>query len=134
MDKILCQESFVKGETMFNNQLELIRQYCDTSGIHLHQSEKDLLCMVLENPNRYDGFTSELKTEEKSGRDYRDTWDSLTEWQYRSNIDSELSIDERYRHCCDGYNQEEHWDWDNAWHITELRRIIEILEEIQPEL
>ena len=115
-------------------QLQLIRQYCDTSGMRLSNVAKELLCKVLENPSRYDGFISELHTENASGRDYRDTWDSTTEWQYRININSELSIDKRYRHSCDGYTQDEHWAWPNAWHITDLRRIIEILTEIEYEL
>ena len=119
---------------MANYQLDLIRQYCDTTGIRLSSNEKDLLCLVLENPERYDGFTSELYTENRSGRDYRDTWDSTTKWQYRINIGSTLTIDERYRHSCDGYVQDEHWDWSNAWHITDTRKIIKILQEIQPEL
>ena len=119
---------------MADYQLNLIRQYCDTTGIRLSGSEKDLLCKVLEDPDRYDGFTSELYTENKHGRDYRDTWDSTSNWQYRINIDSELSIDKRYRHSCDGYDQDKHWDWDNAWHITETRMIIRVLQEIKHEL
>ena len=43
---------------MKSSQLDLIRQYCDTTGIRLSGSEKDLLCKVLENPYKYDGFVS----------------------------------------------------------------------------
>ena len=122
------------GITVHDYQLDLIRQYCDTTGIRLRDYEKDLLCLVLENPARYDGFESKVYTEENSGRDYRDTWDSLTEKQYRISIDPNLSIYERYRHSCDGYVQDAHWDWCNAWHITDTRRIIKILQEIEEEL
>lgn len=119
---------------MPSSQLELIREYCDTAGIRLSSYEKDILCKVLEDPMRYDGFESEVYEEENSGRDYRDTWDSITKTQYRINIDTSLSIDKRYYHACDGYVQDDHWDWSNAWHITDTRRIIEILQEMESEL
>ena len=119
---------------MKDNQLTLIRQYCDTTGIRLKGYEKDLLCKVLENPEKYNGFTSELYTKSDSGRDYRDKWTSTTKWQYRININSNLSVDYRYYHYCDGFEQDKHWEWDNAWHITETRRIIKILKEIENEL
>lgn len=119
---------------MSSYQLNLIRQYCDTNGYRLSESEKELLCMILENPGRYNGFISEVQAEYNSGRDYRDRWDSTTKTQYRINIDTSLSIDVRYYHGCDGYIQDEHWDWGNAWHITDVRRILEILQEIECEL
>ena len=119
---------------MPNPQLELIRRYCDTTGIHLSSDEKNLLCRVLENPARYDGFTSQEYQKSNSGRDYRGEWDSTTKWQYRIRIGSTLSIDERYYHSCDGYVQDEHWTWGNAWHITDTRRILEVLREISNEL
>ena len=122
------------GDIIPNSQLELIRQYCDTTGIRLSGYEKDLLCKVLENPARYDGFISQLYTDENSGKDYRGRWDSTTKWQYRINIGSSLSIDKRYYHACDGYVQDGHWEWPNAWHITETRRILEVLREIAHEL
>ena len=119
---------------MPNYQLTLIRQYCDTARIHLSRYEKDLLCKILENPEKYNGFTSELYTETDSGRDYRDTWTSETNKQYRILIDSTLRIAYRYRHCCDGYNQDQHWAWENAWIITDAREIVNILKEIESEL
>ena len=117
-----------------SDQLSLIREYCDTTGVHLSSSEKDLLCKVLEDPGRYDGFTSEERSEENSGRDYRGRWESSSTWQYRINVDSELSIDKRFKHECDGYDQDEHWDWSNAWHITDVREMLEMLQEIEDEL
>ncbi len=119
---------------MPDNQLELIRCYCDTSGYRLNGYEKDLLCRVLESPGRYNGFESRLYQEENSGRDYRDTWNSLTEWQYRIFLDSCLRIKKRYRHSCDGDVQDEHWTWADAWEITDTREIIRILQEIESEL
>ena len=119
---------------MTNSQLDLIRQYCDTTGIRLSSAEKDLLCRVLEEPGKYNGFTSQLYREEKEGKDYRGRWDSTTEWQYRILIGSSLTIDQRYRHSCEGIVQDEHWEWRNAWHITETRRILQILQEIRHEL
>jgi hypothetical protein len=92
------------------------------------------LCKVLENPARYNGFTTQVYTIPGSGKDYRGRWDSTTKKQYRINIDSTLSIDERYYHSCDGYVQDEHWDWDNACHITDTRRIIEVLRDIWRDL
>ena len=120
---------------MPSDQLNLIRQYCDTTGIRLSSYEKGLLCMILENPSRYDGFTSKVYVEEDSGRDYRDTWSTCTKDQYRINIDSSLSIDHRHRHQCDdGFDNNAHWDWNNAWHVTDTRQIIEILKKIETEL
>ena len=115
-------------------QLNLIRNYCDTTGIRLSSFEKDLLCKVLENPAKYDGFTSSLLTRTNSGKDYRGRWDSLTEWQYRIKINSTLIIEQRYRHSADGYVQDQYWNWENAWHITDTRKIIKILQEIKSEL
>ena len=119
---------------MPNDQLNLIRQYCSTTGVRLSSTEKELLCKVLRNPEQYDGFISELYIEKDSGKDYRGRWDSTTKWQYRINIDSTLSIDKRWWHECDGYTQDKHWDWYNAWHITNIREIITILREIELEL
>jgi len=115
-------------------QLDLIRRYCDTTGIRLSRYEKDLLCKILENPESYDGYTSDIYEENGSGKDYRGSWDSTTKWQYRINVFPTLSIDERYRHACDGYIQDEHWEWRNAWHITNTRKIIKILKQIEHEL
>lgn len=115
-------------------QLALIRNYCDTTGIRLNSYEKNLLCMILNNPAKFDGFKSELYVKHDSGRDYRDTWTSITKWQYRINIGRQLSIDKIHYHECDGYVQDKNWDWDNAWHITNTREIINILKEIEPEL
>ena len=119
---------------MSNYQLDLIRQYCDTTGIRLSGYEKELLCKVLENPEEYDGFESNIYSEERSGRDYRDDWDATSYWQYRINIDSTLSIDERYKNVCDGVIQDARWDWDNAWHVTDTREMVNILKEIESEL
>lgn len=119
---------------MASYQLELIRRYCDTKGVRLSDLEKDLLCKVLANPEKYNGFTSKLYTKSNSGRDYRDTWTSITKWQYRINIDTTISIDQRYYHCADGFEQDAHWNWGNAWTITDIRRIIQILKEIESEL
>ena len=120
---------------MKSSQLDLIRQYCDTTGIRLSGSEKDLLCKVLENPAEYDGFESKEYREDREGKDYRGRWDSVTKRKYRINIDSSLSIDEQYMYAADGYIQDEHWgSWSKAWHITETRECIRILKEIEHEL
>ena len=119
---------------MSDYKLELIRSYCRTEGMRLNSFDKDLLYQVLSQPEMYDGFTSELYTENHSGRDYRDTWDSTTNWQYRISITSELCIYKRYRHSCDGYVQDENWDWGTAIYVTDTRRIIAILREIRNEL
>ena len=120
---------------MPNDQLNLIRQYCDTTGIRLSSYEKDLLCRVLENPEKYDGFTSQLYTDSNSGKDYRGRWESTTQWQYRIHINSRLTIDKRYRHSSDdGYVDERFWSWSNPGHITRTRDIIRILQEMEPEL
>ena len=119
---------------MADYQLDLIRRYCDTTRIHLNRYEKDILCMVLENPAKYDGFTSKVYVTESSGKDYRGRWDSVHKAQYRIMIDSNLYILVRSYHACDGYVQDEYWDWDNAGCVTDTRRIISILQEIQHEL
>ena len=119
---------------MSDYQLDLIREYCDTAGMRLSGSEKDLLCKVLENPSQYDGFTSELIVSENSGKDYRGRWDSIHKTQYRININDVLSIDQRDYHESDGYVQDQHWEWEDAWHITDTRVILRILKEIEHEL
>ena len=90
--------------------------------------------MILENPEKYDGFVSEEYEIIESGRDYRDTYTIVEKWQYRINIDSILSIDKRYYHGCDGIIQDEHSEWDTAWNITDIREIVNILYEIENEL
>lgn len=122
---------------MAKNQLEFIRQFLNNEKrVRLSGAEKDLLCKVLENPLRYNGFKSDIHLRSEEGRDpYKGRWHSTSEWQYRINIDSTISIDERYRHICDdGYINDDHWTWRNAWHITDTREIVKILQEIEPEL
>ena len=51
---------------MTDNKLELIRQYCDTTGVRLHEWEKDLLCKVLSSPAYYNGFESRVFEEKNS--------------------------------------------------------------------
>ncbi len=119
---------------MADDRLELIRQYCDTTGVRLNDEEKDILCKILEDPSYYDGYETDVYEERDSGRTYNDTWNSITRHQYRICIDDELSIYERYFHSADGYDQDAHWDWDNAWHITKIRDILEILFEIEDDL
>ena len=82
----------------------------------------------MENPEYYDGFRSDFYEERNSGRDYRDTWDSVTTEQYIINIASELSIDEFYAYECDGERQ------SAKWHITDIRQILKILRKIEYEL
>ena len=121
---------------MRERKLDLIRRYCDTTGMRLSEADKDLLCMILENPGIYNGFTTRVYEKPNEGRDpYKGRWHSTTNWQYRINIGSTLSIDERYRHACDdGKLNADHWSWSNAYHITDLRRIKDILWEIRNEL
>ena len=120
---------------MSDERLNLIRHYCDTTGVHLHDSDKDLLCMVLENPDKYNGFTSQMYSESDEGKDYRGEWSNYSQWQYRINIDDTFSIDKiEMLSCDDGYRRDDHWDWSNPWHITNIKRIVEILNEIRSEL
>ena len=122
---------------MANEQLDLIRKYCDTAGTHLTSSEKDLLCKVLSNPSFYNGFTSELKQRQEEGRDaWHGRWFAFEEWQYRIIIEDKLSIDERYRRDCDDATpvNDAHWEWNSAIHFTNVRDILRILREIEYEL
>lgn len=117
---------------MSYNQLSLIRQYCDTTGIRLNRYEKDLLCKILENPSRYNGFTSRIITNSRDGRTTDGWWHTTTKKQYIINIDGRLSIYERYILQCDDGHVDNHWDV--PWHITKTRDIIRILLEIADEL
>ena len=119
---------------MLDNQLQLIRQYCDTSGVRLNQKEKDLLFMILDNPSRYDGFTSKVYKPSGLGRDYRDTYSYTTCYQYRIEIGSKLRILERYKNSSDGNKQDDRWEWSSAGKITDIRTILRILQKIQDEL
>ncbi len=122
------------GSIMSNYQLELIREYCDTTGVRLSSHEKDLLCMVLENPVKYDGFESSIFIEHREGKDYRGRWDAASYRQYRINIDDELSIDERYKNESDGVIQDRHWNCESAYHITDTREMVNILKVLELEL
>ena len=115
---------------MADNRLELIRRFIDTKGARLGDDAKNLLCKVLADPSKYDGYTSKLFTRANSGRDFRDTWDSLTEWQYRINVFPKLVIYLRQRHSCDGFVQDKHWAWENACKIEDLKGIIRALKEM----
>ena len=77
---------------MTDGRLQLIRQYCDTTGVRLNDDEKDILYKILEYPSYYDGFESSIFEERGFGRTYNDTWNSITRHQYRICIDDELSI------------------------------------------
>lgn len=116
---------------MADSQLELIRKYLDTSGQRLAGWEKDSICRVLVDPSYYDGFTSEVFTEVDEGKDFNGRWRTVTQCQYRINIDSGLSIDCRSKlECDDGYERTSTWDWDNAYHTTDAREIACILNKI----
>ena len=119
---------------MSDNQLQTIRQYCDTSGVRLNQREKDLLFLILENPSRYDGFTSKVYKLSGPGRDYRDTYSYTTCYQYRIMIDSKLSILVRYKNSSDGIIQDDRWEWSRAGRVTDIRDVLRILQKIQDEL
>ena len=118
---------------MADNRLELIRKFLDTKGTRLSNDAKNLLSKVLENPSKYDGFKSKLFTEHNSGRDFRDTWDSVRQWQYRIRFKPRFSIDQRQMHSCDGFVQNAHWDWENAFNITNPKDIVRILKEMFAE-
>ena len=119
---------------MSNYQLDIIREYCDTTGVRLSSHEKDLLCMVLEDPIKYDGFESSIFMESREGKDYRGRWEASSYRQYRINVDSSLSIDERYKNESDGVIQDGHWNWNTAYHITDTREMVNILKELELEL
>ena len=66
---------------------------------------------------------------------YHGRYTTCTKDQYRINIGSSLSIDHIHSHeCDDGFENTSHWDWNNPWHITDTRGIIEILKDIESEL
>ncbi len=113
---------------MADSRLTTIRQFFDTTGKRLNDGEKNILCEVIGNPDKYNGYTSELYERHDSGKDYRGRWESSTSQQFRINMDQGLSISERYKHeCDDGYSNSEHWDWDNAWVMTDVREIAKTL-------
>ena len=115
---------------MADKRLELIRKSIDTKGTRLADDAKNLLCKVLENPSKYDGFMSKIFTRPNSGRDFRDTWNSLTEWQYRIITSPKFVIYRRQRHSCDGFVQDKYWDWENAGKIEDLKGIVKALKEM----
>ena len=119
---------------MADEQLDLIRQYCDTSGIRLSSDKKDLLCKILENPRYYDGFTSPVYGDSYGGKDHNGRWSTSEKTQYRINIDSELSIDKRHLLICDDGYESGSWDWNDAYRFTDLRDIVQILQEIEDDL
>ena len=120
---------------MSDYKLELIRQYCDTTGIRLRDYEKDLLYKVLENSGRYNGFESSIFEARDSGRDYRDTWSNYEKRQYKIAIDyGRLHIYERYYlSVSDGYTNDR-WNWSDAEDITDTRLILKCLQEMEGDL
>ncbi len=115
---------------MADQQLDSIRQYCDTTGKRLSRADKELLCTILENPEQYDGYTSQVYTESSSGKDFKGRWEATTSHQYRINIGTNLSIDSRYKHECDDgviYDKQ----WNSPRRITDTKEIIEKLCEIR---
>jgi len=119
---------------MADEQLDLIRQYCDTSGIRLSSDKKKLLCKVLENPGYYDGFESPVYRNSGEGRTYDGRWSNSEKKQYRINIDSMLSIDMRHYFVCDDGYERGSWDWGDAYRITDLRGIVEALQIMEDDL
>lgn len=123
-----------RSDTLSNEKLDFIRRFCDTKGVHLSNQEKDILYKILKDPQKYNGYISRLFSERNSGKDYRGRWETITEWQYKIVIDTALTFYERFRHQCDdGYDQSEHWDWENATKITDMKKIREILKNIKLE-
>ena len=119
---------------MADEQLDLIRQYFDTSGVRLSSSKKDLLCKVLESPGYYDGFESPVYGDSRDHKDHNGRSRSSEKTQYRINIDDEMSIDKRHYLVCDDGYENGSWDWDDAYTYTDLRDIVEILQEMEDDL
>lgn len=118
------------------DQLQLIKQYFDTTGVRLNQREKDLLCRVLGNPGQYNRFTSSIITTTDSGRDYRGTWDSESRDQYRIDFCGySMTVTRIHWHCADGYEQRANWNWGNPFYIArDVREVLKYLEAIEAEL
>lgn len=72
---------------MTDKRLTLIRQHCDTSDMHLSSENKDLLCKILENPEKYNGFTSSVIKTLREGVDAEGNWEADVFTQYMILID-----------------------------------------------
>lgn len=115
---------------MADKRLEEIRQYFDTVGKRLSDDDKDLLCNVIDNSEKYNGYASSVFEEHNSGKDYRGRWESQTETQYHINIDeSSFSVDEDYHHSCDdGY------DVKLEYHHSNVDDVLGALRRMRKEL
>ena len=116
---------------MADERLKSIRNYFDTSGTRLSNDDKEVLCNVIDNADKYNGFRSSVFEEHDSGRDaYKGRWESSTETQYKINIDeSGFSIDEKYHHSCDdGYDNKQ------EFHLTDVRDVLGALRHMGDEL
>ena len=116
---------------MADMKLGLIRQYCDTSGCRLSESDKDLLVGILKDPTRFNGFVSDILEEKSHGRNYKGEWNTLELKQFKLLIgEGGLKLLEVYKlECDDGYSRG-NMDWDDAFEVTGLRRILTCLREI----
>jgi len=121
---------YVLGINMADKRLKSIRSYFDTTGIHLNNDEKDLLCNVINNQDRYDGFESSVYEEHASGKDYNGRWESSTKTQYKINIDeNDFTVDEHYDHQCDdGYENKQDYK------LTGVRDVLRALRNMGDEL
>lgn len=115
---------------MADDRLKSIRNYFDTTGMRLSDDDKDILCNVIDNPDKYNGFTSSIFEEHDSGKDFNGRWESKTETQYTINIGEDgFSVDENYHHSCDdGYDNKQ------EYHLTGVRDVLGALRHMGNEL
>lgn len=120
----------IKFKTIKTKENGYVKEpYCDTTGLRLSRADKDLLCKILEKPEKYNGFTTREYIKTNEGKDYNGRWYSTTRWRYRINVNDTISIDEWHTHRCDDGSEQK-----NKWYIKDIRRIIEILHEIEYDL
>lgn len=116
---------------MANSKLDFIRQFFDTRGKRLSDSDKDLLYKILKDPGQYNGFTSQVFRENRSGKDYNGEWFTSIESQFRilfTDFGLKLMKVSELK-CDDGYHSGS-MDWKDAFEVTDIRSILDAFRQM----
>jgi hypothetical protein len=106
-------------------KLNRIQQYFDTKGKRLSAKDKELVCKVLDDKDKYNNFNRVIETSD-SGRDYRDTWSTHTVENFKIEVDEnnfQIKHSEDYS-CDDGFTRHS----DTIY--SDVREVINALKRI----
>ena len=109
-----------------DSKLNKIQGYFDTKGKRLSANDKDLICGILDNKEKYNNYSRVFDTKD-SGRDYKGTWSTHTVEKYQIQVDDKkLHVNYSSDHTCDDDSRTNHFETD----YLDIRSVLNALKRI----